>query len=132
MSPTYSSWVNMWIRCRYAYTQNYARYGGRGIGICERWKDFRLFLEDMGERPAGHTLDRIDNDGDYTPENCRWATSREQGLNRSNHRMITWNGQTKPLIVWTRELDLPYQRTYQAIVKKHIPPEKIFGEPHDV
>ena len=81
-SRTYTSWRSMWARCRRANHHKFALYGGRGIAVCERWQDFTNFLEDMGERPAGRTLDRIDGDGDYCPDNCRWATSLEQRHNR--------------------------------------------------
>lgn len=75
---TYYSWRGMVQRCTNPARRDYPRYGGRGITVCERWLDFRNFLADMGERPEGRTLDRINNEGNYEPSNCRWATPEEQ------------------------------------------------------
>lgn len=84
-TPTYSSWVSARSRCRYEKDSSYPRYGGKGIEICDRWyNSFENFLEDMGERPEGKTLDRIDGERGYYPENCRWATLVEQSSNRKH------------------------------------------------
>lgn len=81
-TPTYNTWVAMVNRCLNPKATKYLDYGGRGITVCERWRTFDHFLVDMGERPEGKTLDRIANDGNYEPRNCRWATAQEQAANK--------------------------------------------------
>lgn len=81
-TPTYRSWTSMISRCGNPNNVSWAHYGGRGITICDAWRTFLGFLADMGERPEGKTLDRINNDGNYEPGNCRWATASEQSRNR--------------------------------------------------
>ncbi len=105
-SPTYVSWRLMWNRCKRRKNHNYYRYGGAGITVCDRWRSFESFLEDMGEKPEGCSIDRIDGTGNYTPENCRWATRKQQQRNRKNNRLITYNGQTLCLAEWNEKLKM--------------------------
>lgn len=102
-----SIWQSMRARCRNPNNPSYHRYGGRGITVCERWESFALFLADMGPRPSPeHSLDRIDNDGPYSPENCRWATRTTQNRNtRRNHR-LTHDGRTLAIVEWAELLGL--------------------------
>lgn len=81
-TPTHRSWAAMLTRCTNPKVKSFANYGGRGIQVCDEWRDFLTFLRDMGERPEGTTLDRIDPDGNYEPANCRWATRSEQNANK--------------------------------------------------
>ena len=94
---TYSSWASARRRCRSKTAHNYKWYGGRGIKFCERWDDFGVFLEDMGERPKNHTIDRIDPDGNYEPGNCRWATYEEQKVNKRNTVRLKYRGNSYTL-----------------------------------
>lgn len=106
-------WKNMIQRCTNQKNNNYRRYGGRGIHVCERWHDFVNFYADMGDAPPGLTLDRIDNNKGYSKENCRWATRKIQANNRSAERstwstarLIKFNGRTKTLTQWARDVGL--------------------------
>jgi hypothetical protein len=82
--PLYNTWKKMRQRCRNRRATQYPYYGARGIRVCRRWRSFSAFVADMGWRPEGHTLDRIDQRGDYCPENCRWATKAQQNSNKSD------------------------------------------------
>jgi hypothetical protein len=97
-SPEYRSWQAMIVRCCKPNSTQYFRYGARGIKVCERWRhSFENFLKDMGPRPAGATIDRINGDGNYEPGNCRWANAKEQSRNRSSSISVTLNGTTMSL-----------------------------------
>lgn len=92
-TKTWKAWSSMLERCTNEKSPSFHRYGARGIGVCERWKDFANFLEDMGHKPAGKSIDRIDNDGNYEPNNCRWADAKTQSRNRSSSVVVTLNGE---------------------------------------
>ena len=119
---TYNIWLHIKGRCNRKTNHAYSEYGGRGIKICERWMAFENFLADMGEVPEGHSIDRIDNDGNYEPGNCRWATPPEQASNRRSTIKVTIDGVTKPLTYWAKELGVHpgtatgrYQQTGDAM-----------------
>jgi hypothetical protein len=96
-------------RCSNPRSQHFDRYGGRGIRVCSRWSSFWKYVEDMGERPSNrHSLERIDNDANYEPGNCRWATQAEQMLNTCQTKKLVFMGREKPLIVWAREVGINY------------------------
>jgi predicted DNA-binding WGR domain protein len=101
-TPTYKSWIQMRRRCNQTTDPHYPNYGGRGIAVCARWDDFALFLADMGARPDGMSIDRIDNDGDYEPGNCRWATKEEQNRNKRHCYRISINGECMTAEEWGR------------------------------
>jgi len=97
----YNSWATMLARVRNPNNPRWEHYGGRGITVCKEWEDFTTFLADMGLKPGkGYSIDRIDNDGNYCPENCRWATIEQQLENRSSMHRLTFYGMTKTLKEW--------------------------------
>jgi len=104
--PTYISWRSMRNRCRLKNVWNYASYGGAGLSYEPSWESFDKFLLDMGERPDGMTLDRIDNTKGYYKDNCRWATPAQQQANRSNCMLLTYGGITQTAADWSRQLGL--------------------------
>ena len=101
-------WGSMRQRCANPNHKAYKNYGGRGITICPAWDDFAVFLKDMGPSPEGYDLDRIDNNGNYTPENCHWTTRRANMNNRRSCTMLEYLGRTASISIWAEELDLSY------------------------
>ncbi len=107
-SKEYEAWSSMVKRCTNPKSERYPRYGGRGITVCEKWRSFIGFFEDMGKMPTPrHQIDRRDNDGNYNKENCKWSTPEEQRLNRSDSRLLTFNGQTHPAFIWAKIVGIP-------------------------
>ena len=115
-TATYNVWAGLIQRCTNKRCREYPRYGGRGIRVCARWREsFEAFLSDMGEKPSGKSIDRIDNNGDYEPGNCRWATNSEQMRNRSTTEMLTYQGETLPLPEWAQRLGIKRKRLERRI-----------------
>ena len=105
----YSSYLQMIKRCTDKNSEDYKDYGGRGIRVCDRWlESFENFFQDMGERPDKHSLDRIDVDGNYSPENCRWADSLTQARNKRNNRWVEYNGRIYTVAELSQLLQIPY------------------------
>lgn len=104
---TYTTWVNMRLRCQKESRPLYRLYGGRGISVCDRWiDDYDTFYEDMGPRPEGMTIDRIDNDGNYVPENSRWAPMSLRNRNDRRTRLVEFQGRRQSLTDWAKEFGL--------------------------
>lgn len=107
-SATYNTWSGMVNRCTNVRNKDYKRYGARGIRVCDRWRKFENFKADMGERPVGTTIDRINNNGDYSPQNCRWATIKQQNRNTRVTRFLTYKGERRPLPEWAEIVGIKY------------------------
>lgn len=105
-SLTFRSWQAMLGRCYYPSTAHFDQYGGRGITVCERWHTFASFLSDMGERVTGMTLDRIDTNGNYEPDNCRWVSRKENSRNRRNNRILELDGVRLAVTAWADKVGL--------------------------
>lgn len=103
-TPLYKVWASMRERCNNPKAKSYKHYGARGIRVSPRWDDFEVFLKDMGPRPKGHSIDRKNNNGNYEPSNCYWATDMQQASNTTRSRYLTADGETKLMVEWTRQL----------------------------
>lgn len=132
-SPTYRTWADMLNRCNNQNIPAYAIYGARGIRVDPEWKKFKNFLKDMGQRSSSQTLDRIDSNGDYCKNNCRWATRFEQGQNRRNTIQIAFLGQTTSISEWANRLSIDrrviwerYKKGWDVrrILTQHIMPRR--------
>lgn len=120
MSKTaiYSIWDSMIQRCYNKNRRDYKTYGAKGIKVCDKWKnDFVAFFNDMGHRPDGMSLDRIDTTKEYSPENCRWASSKIQSRNRTDNKMISFNGKTMCLQSWSEEIGINKNTLYARFLR---------------
>lgn len=124
----YSIYYSMKNRCYSKNNKQYKNYGGRGIKVCDRWlESFENFIKDMGDRPSNkHSIDRIDNNGNYCKENCRWTTKKEQANNNRRNLIITINGKTQNISQWCEELNLSRDSIY-ARLKRKTPLQKLFN-----
>lgn len=131
-SAEYRVWAAMWQRCTNPKQRSYARYGARGIKVCRRWEEsYEAFLEDMGRKPSpAHSLDRINYDGNYEPNNCRWATDTEQARNTVRNRLLTYEGETLTMAEWSERKGFAYQLVNTRINILHWSVEKALTTPH--
>lgn len=129
-TPEYRSWQKMIQRCTNPNGNAYHHYGGRGITVCDRWlHSFENFLVDMGERPSlSHSIDRIDTNKGYSPDNCRWATKKEQSRNTRRNIMVTYNGKTQCISAWAEELGIN-KKTLSDRIKRWESLEIAFNTP---
>ena len=123
-TPTYLVWKGLRNRCNNPNDVGYKNYGGRGITYCERWEDYENFVQDMGNKPDGMSIDRIDVDGNYCKENCRWATRKQQNNNKRNSLNVTYNNQTLNLSEWAQLLKINYNTLYCRL--QSLPVDKAF------
>lgn len=114
---THMVWVTMRQRCENPRNKKYARYGGRGIRICDRWQKFENFFKDMGEKPIGKTIERTNNDGNYEPGNCCWATPKQQANNTIRNRRITFGGRSLTLTEWSKEMGVNPSSLFERVEK---------------
>jgi hypothetical protein len=130
-SAEYQSWRGMISRCELPNHKAFPAYGARGIRVCDRWRrDFTAFLEDMGPKPSRqHSIDRIDNSGHYEPDNCRWATQKEQCRNTRRNRRVTHNGETLTLAEWEERTGIPQSRIWNRMLEMGWTPEEALTTP---
>lgn len=128
-TPVYNSWYGMVQRCTNPKRSDYEYYGGRGINVCERWLSFENFLSDMGDRPYGMTLDRINPDGDYCKDNCKWSTKSEQSSNQrerkhtgktSQYKGVCWDKKNKKWLATVYSGGKPcYRGSFDTEIEAH-------------
>jgi len=124
--PVYDAWAHMIQRCENPNIHNYKNYGGRGIKVCEEWHDAKVFIEWALTHgwQEGLSIDRIDNDKGYSPDNCRWVTRKEQQRNKRNNHLITFNEKTQTIAEWAEEVGVGWHMLYDRINKLHWPIEQ--------
>lgn len=113
--PTYSVWSGMLNRCRNPNSPKFYSHGGRGITVCDKWLEFEEFYADMGDKPEGCSLDRIDNSKGYCKENCRWATPKQQARNTRANKILTWNDEKLCVAEWAEKLNMSPKLIYQRM-----------------
>lgn len=116
-SRTYSCWAKMISRCVNSNHPSFHNYGGRGIKVCKKWTSFKEFYKDMGDVPVGKSIERVDNNGSYNPENCKWATVREQSLNRRTNRILCYGGKRRSLSEWSEKLKIPRTTIHNRLMR---------------
>lgn len=126
-TPTHHVWREMRNRCTNPKNRAYANYGGRGITVCSEWSDFARFVEDMGLRPEGHQLDRIDNNSGYSPTNCRWVLQQENLNNKRTNRILEFRGERLTIAQWAHALGFSY-RTLNNRINRGWPVERALTE----
>lgn len=133
-TPEFVVWCEMLQRCENKNNHSYHNYGGRGMRVCDRWKKFESFISDMGRRPTDeYTIERVDVNKGYSPDNCIWIHERYQMRNIRNSRLYTWNGKTMCLRSWSEELGLSYCALMsRAFGKRKLVPPELFAPVRDV
>lgn len=130
----YDAWRGMWDRCTNPNYEGFHNYGGRGIVVCERWKKYENFLTDMGRRPSNkHSLDRYPNvNGNYEPNNCRWATAKQQAGNRTTNKWLSWKGRKMIQADWAREMGVDVRRLHALLARNSFKSIMTHYEKHGV
>ena len=121
---TYYNWKGMVARCVDKGHKDYPKYGGRGISVCDSWRQFVNFYADMGDAPAGRSIDRLDNDGHYCKENCAWRTLIEQNRNKRNTKRFAYHGENLTIKEWSEKTGIPYPRLKARVTTYQWPIER--------
>lgn len=130
-STTHAIWRGMLARCSNPKSKDFPRYGGRGITVCDRWLQFANFVADMGERPDGMTLERRDGAKGYSPDNCTWATPKQQARNRRNNVAVSHNGVTATVAEWAERTGLE-RKTLEYRIRAGWPAERALTTPSTI